>query len=162
MTTEEYNNEAETLRHELKALAYGYLDNADDADDTVQDVLLKLWDMHAELHSPMAPLARVITRNLCVDIIRRRPLRQQTDIDELQEQPADTTTSTLEDRMMAAIGSLPSDAQVVLRLKHIDGMSTAAIARLTGRSETAIRQSLSRARRAVLKLMQGDGTDTPQ
>lgn len=151
MTKEEYNTEAETMRPVLTELARGYLKSADDADDAVQDVLLKLWDMHDELHSPVVPLGRVLIRNLCIDRIRRYHVTVSTTDVELPAQPADTATGEQIDHMMSVIGTLPSAQQMVLRLKHMDGMSTSAIAALTGSSEEAVRQTLSRARRAVLK-----------
>lgn len=151
MTKEEYNTEAEAIRPVLTELARGYLKSADDADDAVQDVLLKLWDMHDELHSPVVPLGRVLIRNMCIDRIRRHHVTVSTTDVELPSQPADTATDEQIDRMMSVICTLPSAQQVVLRLKHMDGMSTSAIAALTGSSEEAVRQTLSRARRAVLK-----------
>ena len=47
--------------------------------------------------------------------------------------------------------TLPAAQQVVLRLRHIDGMPMDEIARLTGVSEAAVRKQLSRARMAVRK-----------
>ena len=52
---------------------------------------------------------------------------------------------------MKVIDTLPAAQQVVLRLRHIDGMPMADIARLTGSSEAAVRKTLSRARMAVRK-----------
>lgn len=53
--------------------------------------------------------------------------------------------------VMKVIDRLPAAQQVALRLRHIDGMSTADIAKLTGTSEAAVRKTLSRARMAVRK-----------
>lgn len=53
--------------------------------------------------------------------------------------------------VMKVIDLLPEAQQIVIRLRHIDGMSTADIAQLTGTSEAAVRKTLSRARMAVRK-----------
>lgn len=156
MTEKEFKEEAETLRPALQKRAYCLLGNADDADDAAQDALLKLWDMHTELRCPMAPLAYVLVRNLCVDRLRHRhPSVSTADVD-LPAQPPDTAREALADRMMAIVSTLPAQQQVALRLKHIDGMGTEAIANLTGCSAEAVRQALSRARRAVLKKFSED------
>ena len=59
------------MRPMLLQTAESLLGNAEDAEDAVQDVLLKLWGMASELRSPAAPLAKVLVRNVCVDRLRR-------------------------------------------------------------------------------------------
>lgn len=73
MTPEEFQNEAAHLRQSLVSEAMQYVRRADVAEDIVQDCLVRLWDMHGDLRSPMAALARIVTRNLCLDFVRRTP-----------------------------------------------------------------------------------------
>lgn len=159
MTTEEYNEDAAALRPVLRDMAAAMLKNADDADDAVQDVLLKLWNMHTELCRPIAPLTRVLLRNLCIDRLRRRHTEVSTDAIELPAPAADSGTELLMSRIMSVIDTLPSNMQVVLRLRHMEGMSVESIASLTGCSKQAVYQALSRARRAVLRNFSGGDAD---
>jgi RNA polymerase sigma-70 factor (ECF subfamily) len=129
MNATEYQHEAQRLRPQLQAEARRYLQDADEAEDVVQDVLLKLWLMREEVALPMDALAKVLVRNRCIDRLRR--LRPTIDIDSLP------------------LIELTDMQQTVLRLRHIDGMDMADIARLIGSSEVAIRKTLSRARLAV-------------
>lgn len=69
-----------------------------------------------------------------------------TDVPDLSNASADIERI---ERMMAIVGTLPPAQQIILRLRHIDGMSMADIARLTGGTEVAVRKALSRARMAV-------------
>lgn len=154
MTEQEYNEQAAALRPQLLAMAKGYL-GSDDAEDAVQDTLLKLWTMRSELRSPMLSLARVLTRNTCVDRLRRA--KDTVGMDSLKAVPAETDSSDgglggQVDRMMAVIDTLTASQQVVLRLYHMEGMSTKEIAQLLGNGDAAVRQALSRARRAVLEI----------
>lgn len=71
MTADEFEKEALSLRPALTAMAARWLGGTDCAEDLVQDAMLKLWAMCAELRSPMAPLARVLVHNLCIDYLRR-------------------------------------------------------------------------------------------
>ena len=71
MTQDEFKEEARQLRPQLMKVARCYLSD-DDAEDTVQDVLLRLWQMVDEVRRPLAPLALRLTRNLCIDKVRRR------------------------------------------------------------------------------------------
>lgn len=53
------------------------------------------------------------------------------------------------ERMMNVVDHLPPKQQLVLRLRHMNGMSFAEISQLTGDSEANVRQILCRARQNV-------------
>jgi len=146
MTQEEFKEEAQRLRPRLMLTARRYLGD-DDAEDTVQDALLRLWQMVGELRQPFDALALRLTRNLCIDKVRRRkPTVMLTDSGGTDQ--ADGDDERIE-RMMAVVSTLPDLQQTILRLRHLEGMEMNEIADLTGSSEVAIRKALSRARLAV-------------
>ena len=146
MTQEEFKDEAQRLRPRLMLTARRYLGD-DDAEDTVQDALLRLWQMVGELRQPFDALALRLTRNLCIDKVRRRkPTVMLTDSGGTDQ--ADGDDERIE-RMMAVVSTLPDLQQTILRLRHLEGMEMNEIADLTGSSEVAIRKALSRARQAV-------------
>ena len=146
MTQEEFKEEAQRLRPRLMLTARRYLGD-DDAEDTVQDALLRLWQMVGELRQPLDALALRLTRNLCIDQVRRRkPTVMLTDSGGTDQ--ADGDDERIE-RMMAVISTLPDLQQTILRLRHLEGMEMNEIADLTGSSEVAVRKALSRARQAV-------------
>jgi RNA polymerase sigma-70 factor (ECF subfamily) len=146
MTQEEFKEEAQRLRPRLMLTARRYLGD-DDAEDTVQDALLRLWQMVGELRQPIDALALRLTRNLCIDQVRRRkPTVMLTDSGGTDL--ADGDDERIE-RMMAVVSTLPDLQQTILRLRHLEGMEMNEIADLTGSSEVAIRKALSRARQAV-------------
>jgi RNA polymerase sigma-70 factor (ECF subfamily) len=146
MTQQEFKDEAQRLRPRLMLTARRYLGD-DDAEDTVQDALLRLWQMVGELRQPFDALALRLTRNLCIDKVRRKKatvtLTANGETDE-----ADDDDERIE-RMMAVVSTLPDLQQTILRLRHLEGMEMNEIADLTGSSEVAIRKALSRARQAV-------------
>lgn len=146
MTQEEFKEEAQRLRPRLMLTARRYLGD-DDAEDTVQDALLRLWQMVGELRQPLDALALRLTRNLCIDQVRRRkPTVMLTDSGGTDQ--ADGDDERIE-RMMAVVSTLPDLQQTILRLRHLEGMEMNEIADLTGSSEVAVRKALSRARQAV-------------
>ena len=146
MTQEEYKEEARRLRPQLLQTARRYL-NEDDAEDTVQDVLLRLWQMVDTLRMPIDALATVLVRNFCVDRLRRQ--RPSQALTASCEQPEETETDERIERVLEMIGTLPTLQQTILRLRHIEGMGMKEIAELTGSSEVAIRKTLSRARQTL-------------
>ena len=146
MTQEEFKEEAQRLRPRLMLTARRYLGD-DDAEDTVQDALLRLWQMVGELRQPLDALALRLTRNLCIDQVRRRkPTVMLTDSGGTDL--ADGDDERIE-RMMVVVSTLPDLQQTILRLRHLEGMEMNEIADLTGSSEVAVRKALSRARQAV-------------
>ena len=146
MTQEQFKDEARRLRPRLMELARRYLCD-DDAEDTVQDVLLRLWQMVGNLHQPLDALALRLTRNLCIDQLRRQ--RPSPILTAEQEQADDCDTDERIERVLTMIDALPTLQQTILRLRHIEGMEMREIAALTGSSEVAIRKALSRARQAL-------------
>ncbi len=150
MTDMEFQREAESLLPQLRKLAVGYMGSGDEADDVVQDVLVGLWQIRAELRVPMDSLARVALRNSCVSALRRR--KPTVRVGEMSA-PDEESSDYLVDMMMELINQLPPMQQLVVRLRHLSGMSMEEIAATVGKSEEAVRQLLSRGRRQLRQLM---------
>lgn len=147
MTTETFRKEAQRIRTTLVRLAIGILRGSEEAEDVVQDVLLRLWQMRDQLKMPIEPLAKVLTRNRCIDLIRRKKPATEPTFAVFQEE--DETQRERIERMMQVIETLPDLQQTILRLRHMEGMDSKEIAELTGSTEVAVRKALSRARQAV-------------
>ena len=153
MTTETFRQEAQRMRTTLVRLAAGILRDSDEAEDVVQDVLLRLWQMREQLQMPVEPLAKVLTRNRCIDLIRRKKPAAELTTAVFQEE--DQPQRERIERMMKVIESLPDLQQTILRLRHMEGMDLKEIAELTGSTEVAVRKALSRARQAVRDKFKG-------
>lgn len=149
MTEEQYQEEVVKMRARLMMTARRYLTN-DEAEDTVQDVLLRLWQILPELHSPMEPLAHILVRNYSVDRLRRK--RPTLQLSEASDATDSKTESERAERIMAIISRLPALQQTIFRLRHIEGMEMKDIAQLMGSTEAAVRKSLSRARQSIIRI----------
>jgi len=147
MTTETFKKEAQRMRTSLVRQAFGILRDSEEAEDVVQDVLLRLWQMRDQLKMPIEPLAKVLTRNRCIDLIRRKKSTTEFTIADFQEE--NEAQHERIERMMKVIETLPNLQQTILRLRHMEGMDSKEIAELTGSTETAVRKALSRARQTV-------------
>ena len=154
MTADDFKNDAARLSTKLRGVARRYLTADDDVDDTVQDAMLRLWTMHDRLETPPDGLATVLTRHLCIDRLRRQQHRADTaTLDTVADTPlyatADDSSREQTDRLMRVVATLPDTQQLVLRMRHVNGMEMGDIAAAIGSSEQAIRKMLSRARQAV-------------
>lgn len=138
------------IRPKLLLIANRIVGDSEEAEDVVQDALLRLWQLREDDIRNAESLAKVITRNFSIDLVRRKHV--MVDVDEsLLEMDEEYQNEEQVERVMNLIGQLPTMQQTVFRLRHIEGMQMADIARITGTSEQAVRQSISRARRTILK-----------
>lgn len=150
MDEAQFQRVAEALRGGMLATARRYLHDTPEAEDVVQDVLVRLWRMSDHLQPDIKNLARVLTRNLAID--RLRHLRPHEAIEGLAFAVSpEANEDPRYERIAHLIARLPADWQTVFRLRHADGMSYEDIARLTGISVASARQMVSRARRTLLQ-----------
>ena len=133
----------------LISTAMRYLHSEKDADDIVQDALLRLWQMRPTLRLPIEPLAVVVVRNLCISHLRKQHITRGTLTENIADAGDDASAAERIERVMNIIDTLPDTQQTLLRLRHMDGMDSKSIAQMTGSSDTAVRKALSRARIAV-------------
>ena len=139
-------------RRMLVSVARGYLGDDDMAEDVVQEALLKLYAMRDKLdtyHSVEA-LARVVVKRLSLNVLRNH---QRHRVVQLNVDVSDGGVMD-DDRVrviLSLIDGLPDKQQMVLRMKHIEGMEVEEIASVIQMSTDAVYQNLSRARRAILE-----------
>ena len=147
MTTEEFQQQAEELRIKLVSVAQKYLGNTDEAEDIAQDAMVKLWLMREQLTLPIAGMASIVTRNLCIDALRKK--HQTVDIAQLPDEADFSDDGEQIEQMLKVIDSLPSTQRTILRMRHLQGMEMREIALVLGSTEVAVRKTLSRARKVV-------------
>lgn len=145
------------LRDKLLNYARKLTESPDDAEDAVQEVLLKLWNKRLELeqYRSIEAFAMTMTHNLCMDQWRTRhtadvPLEHVQDTDSSSRSPERLLEIKDEIRLMhEIISSLPTLQRTIMRMKDIEEYETEEIADITGCNPEAIRSNLSRARKKV-------------
>ena len=147
MTTEEFQQQAEELRKQLVGIAHKYMGNTDEAEDIAQDAMVKLWLMREQLTLPIAGMASIVTRNLCIDVLRKK--HQTIDIAQLPDEADFSDDGEQIEQLLKVIDSLPSTQRTILRMRHLQGMEMREIALVLGSTEVAVRKTLSRARKVV-------------
>lgn len=147
MTTEAFQQQAEELRIQLVSIAHRYMGNTDEAEDIAQDAMVKLWLMREQLTLPIAGMASIVTRNLCIDALRKK--HQTIDIAQLPDEADFSDDGEQIEQLLKVIDSLPSTQRTILRMRHLQGMEMREIALVLGSTEVAVRKTLSRARKVV-------------
>jgi RNA polymerase sigma-70 factor, ECF subfamily len=162
------------LRGELHAHCYrmlGSVHDADDADDALQDGLLRAWRAldRFEGRSSLRSWLYAVTTRTCLDTIDRRGRRAlpmdlgpaneravlestpRTDVAWLSPYPDGDydRRESVELAFVAACQHLPGNQRAALLLFEVLGFSAAEIAEMMDTSTTSVNSALSRARRVV-------------
>ena len=144
------------LRDKLLNYARKLTEDPSDAEDAVQEIMLKLWNMRQKLdeYQSIEALAMTMTHHLCMDIWRaKRP--DSLSLEQVQAPSRSATPERLleekdEFRLMREIiDSLPTLQRTIIQMKDVQEYETEEIAEITGCSAEAIRSNLSRARKKV-------------
>jgi RNA polymerase sigma-70 factor (ECF subfamily) len=135
--------------------ARSLLHSDDEAEDVVQEVLLKLFTIRDRIDADSRPdaLAQVAVKHAAINVLRSANRRSMVEFK--PEMAVDVGEEVSHTEMLASvleiIDTLPSKQQIVLRLKHIESMEVEDIARVAQMSIDAVYQNLSRARRSILQ-----------
>jgi len=147
----------------LYRMAFRLMNNREEAEDIVQEVYVKLWGMRNELEkvNSIEALCIRITRNLCLDHLRRRKVNQdaiKADKCKQNSRP-ETPSENLEKRedaelVHALIAALPEPQRSLVHLRHLEGKEYEEIAEMVNMNVNAIRVSISRARKQMRALVE--------
>jgi RNA polymerase sigma-70 factor (ECF subfamily) len=143
-------------RPRLLAIAARILGSQADAEDVVQEAWLRLAGAAEEVDDLAAWLTTVVTR-LCLDQVRRRSTRSATEtaagapaIVTAVDPEADTLVAErVGEAMNVVLEALAPAERAAFVLHDVFGYQFEEVAAILGRSDTAVRQLASRARRKM-------------
>jgi RNA polymerase sigma-70 factor (ECF subfamily) len=140
------------------------------AEEVVQDAFVRVVQNASEFkhEARFTTWVYTITRNLCIDQLRKRALRKHPSLDEsrkgedgdgptLGEQTADSranversvTSNEIRERVLAAVDELPEDQREVFLMREVSNLPFKEIAEITGVPENTVK---SRMRYALERL----------
>lgn len=146
------------VQNRLFRLATLFLRNREDAEDALQDVLLRLWSNRQQLdtYQSVEAVAVQMTKNLCLDRLKAHTRLKAVDHADLgsvaAEQPSPYRQTELTDsasQLRRLMDDLPEAQKLVLHLRDVEEYSFEEIEQVTGLSINTIRVTLSRARQRL-------------
>lgn len=161
MTHEEFTSMVRNERPRLVRMASRLLGSESEAEDVAQSALLKLWTMRDEIPNirTVEAYATIVVRNLCLDTMRSRSVRNAAPIDEVLPQASGEPTpeehleqSDSVDQVGRILAMLPLQQQSIMRMRHVEGLEIDEIARIMDMTEVNVRVILSRGRQRVREM----------
>lgn len=157
MNADEFREAFLPLHARLYRAAYALLENAQDAEDIVQEAYLKLWNKRNELdiRSNAAAYCVATVRNLCFSLMQTRryqseePLPEHIDLGETENPEQLLEKRDEQAQLKALIADLPQQQRRVLWLRDVNECSFEEIEQATGLNAINIRVTLSRARKRI-------------
>lgn len=130
--------------------------NATDAEDIMQEVFFKYFRSHPEFDTDAHERSWLVsvTLNASKNLLRSAWMRKRADVD-MTLLPAQEEQTQEMSPVLAAVLALPEKYRVAIYLHYYEDYSVKEIARMTGRSETAVAQHLSRGRIRLRKKLGG-------
>lgn len=159
MTKQEFKNLVLPSRDKFFRVAFTLLGNRQEAEDTLQDAFLKLWNMRNRLseYNSVEALEMTMTKNLCLDKLRSYKHRKQNEEevetltlhsgspDPVQETELNESLKTIH----TIFETLPDQQKLIIHLRDVEHYEYEEISDMTGLTVNNIRVNLSRARKTV-------------
>jgi len=162
MTPEEFRKTILPEGRRLYALAFRYLNSREEAEDAVQEAMIKLWEGRAGLdeHANHAAWCTAVTRNCCIDMLRRRKKIMFEEIehavatnhDEASD-PGNSDNREAARMINIIVGRMREPYRSAVILRDIEGYTYEEAAESMQTSVNNLRTVLSRARSMVREEM---------
>lgn len=162
MQQKEFLNLVMPFRDKLYRMAKRLLVSREEAEDATQEILLKLWSKNEAMnqYKSVEAFAMTMTKNFCLDRLKSKQAgnlklvhsNYQDENTSLQKQLEAEDSVNWVERIM---DELPEQQKMVLQLRDVEDYDYEEISEMLDMKPTAVRVTLSRARKTVrTKLMQ--------
>ncbi|PHQ61684.1 MAG: RNA polymerase subunit sigma-70 [Maribacter sp.] len=162
MKQSEFLNVVMPFKDKLYRLAKRLLVSTEEAEDATQEILLKLWSKNKAIegYRNVEAFAMTMTKNFCLDRLKSRQAGNLTLVHSNYTDNHSSLQKQLEakdsmDWVQKIMEELPEQQKLVLQLRDVEEYDFDEIEAMLNMKPTAIRVTLSRARKTVReKLLQ--------
>lgn len=164
MKTISFSNDVLPLKNELYRLALRITLHREEAEDVVQETLIKVWNRRESWQNieSIEAYALTVCRNMAIDRLRKKDNQHDTLDENIAQSHTDNALSPYEkmqqrDRIRIVrdiIDALPEKQKSCMQLRDIEGKSYKEIAQTLGISEEQVKINIYRARQTVKSKIQ--------
>lgn len=156
MNQEQFLNIVMPFKDKLYRFALRYLVSTDSAEDATQEIVLKLWKNREQLntYNNVEAFAMTMTKNYCLDQLK---LKSSSNLKLVHSNYKDQnysleTQTEVNDSLSIVeklINELPEKQRIIIQLRDVEQYTFEEIGKILEIQQTAIRVSLSRARKTI-------------
>lgn len=153
MNHQEFITHINPFKDKLYRIAKRMLISVEEAEDATQEVIYKLLKSDLTALKNMEAMAVTMTKNYCFDQLKAKRSSNlklvhtnYSDASSLEKQIVDRDSYS---KVEEIINHLPEQQRLIVQLREIEEYEFAEIAKIMDMNETAIRVSLSRARKII-------------
>ena len=147
------------MKNVLYRLALRITMNREEAEDVVQDTLMKVWDRRDSWQNieSIEAFSLTICRNVALDKVKRSSWSNES-LDQVGVEPQASASATpykraeqrdMLDMVRRIVDSLPEKQKTCMQLRDFEGKTYKDIAQVMGISEEQVKVNIYRARQAV-------------
>lgn len=156
MTQAEFLNIVMPFQDKVFRLAKRLLISREEAEDATQEILMKLWHNKDQMgqYRNVEAFAMTMTKNFCLDRLKSKSAQNLKIVHSNYQDGRTSLQRQMElrdsvDWVGKIVETLPDQQKMVLQLRDIEQYEFKEIADILNMNETAVRVSLSRARKTI-------------
>lgn len=152
MTQETFKNTVFILKDEMYRFAKRFVMSSDEAEDVVQDLMIKFWQKKEELEKfgNLKSYALKSVRNECLNRLKHHDVKLGfADLQLQRSELYSMDINNMKDYIIGFINQLPEKQKMVIHLKDVEEYEVSEISEMLDMEENAVRVNLMRARQKV-------------
>lgn len=152
MTQETFKESVFILKNEMYRFAKRFVVSSDEAEDVVQDLMIKFWQKKDELaqFGNLKSYALKAVRNECLNRLKHHEVKTGfADLQLHRSELYSMDVNNLKEHIIGFINQLPEKQRAVIHLKDVEEYEVPEVAEMLDMAENAVRVNLMRARQKV-------------
>lgn len=152
MTQEIFKNTVFILKDEMYRFAKRFVMSSDEAEDVVQDLMIKFWQKKDELEQfgNFKSYALKSVKNECLNRLKHHDVKLGfADLQLHRSELYKMDVNNLKEQIIGFINRLPEKQKMVIHLKDVEEYEVSEISTMLEMEENAVRVNLMRARQKV-------------
>ncbi len=149
-------NIIDPVKDKMYRMALRLLTSKEAAEDATQEVILKLWNRKGKIkhYANIEAFAMTVTKNYCLDQLK---LKNNNNL-RIVHQNYESNTPSLQNEIEVndemewlgrIVATLPEQQKMIFQLRDVEQYEYDEISKIMDMNQTAIRVTLSRARKAI-------------